>query len=171
MGREFGLAQSRLSKKIAAGRIHLWGRQPGSLQIKQISADLFRPSKYNVVVTLDGKLSTAEAHKQHEFEEEYKDDSKWHDIIFFEDEIREEWRAAGRAAAEPSPPVSDDLPLVVAIKERLNAGDRPGSNVEWLPWCHEIRRMCGKATDGAPDRGYGDRSIQDATRELLKQYK
>ena len=99
MGKEIRPAQSKLSEAIAARRINLWGRQPGSLQIKQISNDLFSPSKYKVIVTFYGDLSTEPPHKRHEFEEEYKDDSKWRDIIFDEDESRREWLPAGRAAS------------------------------------------------------------------------
>ena len=58
MGKEIKPAQLKLSEAIAARRINLWGRQPGSLQIKQISNDLFSPSKYKVIVTLYGDLGT-----------------------------------------------------------------------------------------------------------------
>ena len=99
MGKEIKPAQLKLSEAIAARRINLWGRQPGAPQIGQISNDLFSLSKYKVVVTPHGGLSTEPLRKQHEFEEEYKDDSKWHDIIFAEDEIRREWLPARRAAS------------------------------------------------------------------------
>ena len=76
MGKEIKPAQSKLSEAIAARRINLWGRQPGSLQIKQIPNDLFSPSKYKVIVTLGGHLSTEPPHKRHKFEQEYKDDMR-----------------------------------------------------------------------------------------------
>ena len=105
MGKEIKPAQLKLSVAIAARRINLWGRRPGSSQFKQIPNDLFSLSKYKVVVTPHGDLSTEPPRKRHEFEEEYKDDGKWHDIKFDEDEIRREWLPAGRAEAEPEPPV------------------------------------------------------------------
>jgi hypothetical protein len=142
MGREIAQAQSKLGEKIAAGRIHLWGRQPGSLQFKQIPNDLFRPSKYKVVVTLDGKLSTAEAHKQYEFEEEYKDDSKWHDIIFDEDEIRREWRPAGRVEAEATP-------------ERVAAATAAGDQTETVTEVVETAESLSKNQLGATGNPVG----------------
>jgi hypothetical protein len=109
-------AQLKLSEKIAARRIHPWGTRPGSDQLQLISNDLFSPSDhrsgYRVVVTLHGDLTTDPPHKQWKFEEEYKDDSKWRDIIFFEDKIRREWRAAGRAA-----PGADQAEAVTATIE------------------------------------------------------
>ena len=105
MGREIRPAQLELSMAIAAGRINLWGRRPGSSQFEQIANDLFSLSKFKVVVTPHGDLSTEPPRKRHAFEEEYKDDCKWHDIKFDEDEIRREWLPAGCAEAKPEPPV------------------------------------------------------------------
>src|SRR5262249_42872945 len=104
MGPEIVAAQLELSEKIAAGRIRLWGRRPGSAEFKQISNDLFSLSKYKVVVTPHGDLSTEPPRKRPEFEAEYEDDCKWHDIKFDEDEIRAERRPAGRAGVTPGPP-------------------------------------------------------------------
>ena len=56
-----------------------------------------------MIVTLDGELGTEPPRKRHEFEMEYKKDSKWHHIIFGEDEIRREWLPAGRAASAHEP--------------------------------------------------------------------
>jgi hypothetical protein len=78
---------------------------------------------------------------------------------------------------DPRDPLAAHQPdLVVAIKKRLDAGDRPGSNEEWDQYCHKIREDCGKTatekvTGRTTDWGYGDRTIQNITRELLKQYK
>ena len=102
MGREIRPAQLELSMAIAAGRINLWGRRPGSSQFEQIANDLFSLSKFKVVVTPHGDLSTEPPRKRHAFEEEYKDDCKWHDIKFDEDEIRREWLPAGCAEADPA---------------------------------------------------------------------
>jgi hypothetical protein len=101
MGKEIRSAQLRLSEAIAARRINLWGRRPGSPQREPISNDLFSLSKYKVIVTLDGKLSTEPLHKRHRFEADFEKDSGWHDIIFAEDEIRCEWLPAGRAGSAP----------------------------------------------------------------------
>src|SRR5262245_36854252 len=105
MGSDIRPTQLKLSEKIAARRINLWGRRPGSSQFEQISNDLFSLSKYKVVVTLYGDLSTEPAHKRLSFEKAYEKECGWHDIIFDEDEIRREWRPAGHAEAELEPPV------------------------------------------------------------------
>src|SRR6478752_5477872 len=127
MGKEIKPAQLKLSEAIAARRINLWGRQPGSLQIKQISNALFSPSKYKVIVTIHGEVSTEPSHKRRKFEEEYKDDSKWHDIIFDEDEIRREWLPAGRAAsAHESAKVAATLPARPKQVERVSPGAETG---------------------------------------------
>lgn len=125
MGPEIVAAQLELSEKIAAGRIRLWGRRPGSAEFKQISNDLFSLSKYKVVVTPHGDLSTEPPRKRPEFEAEYEDDCKWHDIKFDEDEIRAERRPAGRAGLAPEP-----LPLLAPYQGRphlrLVSGARSG---------------------------------------------
>ena len=56
-----------------------------------------------MIVTPHADLSTEPPHKRHEFEQEYKDDCGWHDIIFAEDESRREWPPAGRAASAHEP--------------------------------------------------------------------
>ena len=106
MGKEIKPAQLKLSEAIAARRINLWGRRPGSSQFEPISNDLFSLSKYKVVVTPHGNLSTEPPRKQHDFEKEYERECGWHDIIFGEDEIRREWLPAGRAALPDSKPES-----------------------------------------------------------------
>ena len=122
MGREIKPAQLKLSEAIAARRINLWGRQPRSSQFEQIPTELFSLSKYKVVVTFHGDLSTEPPRKRHDFEKEYERECGWHDIIFDEDEIRREWLPAGRAAPayelaevaeesmpEPEPPPEPEL--------------------------------------------------------------
>ena len=127
MGKEIKPAQLKLSEAIAARRINLWGRQPGSLQIKQIPNDLFSPSKYKVIVTPDGDLSTEPPHKRHKFEQEYKDDCGWHDIIFAEDESRREWLPAGRAASAAEPDSLQPPAPEKSGKRRRRPGPRPGA--------------------------------------------
>ena len=126
MGKEIKPAQLKLSEAIAARRINLWGRRPGSAQIEQISNDLFSLSKYKVIVTLDGNLSTEPPHKQHAFEEEYKDDRGRHDIRFAEDESRREWLPAGRAASAHEP-ASEQPPYRLAPRPSLS-GHQLSSN-------------------------------------------
>jgi hypothetical protein len=106
MGKEIKPAQLKLNEAIAAHRINLWGRQPGSSQFEPISNDLFSLPKYKVVVTLHGNLSTEPPRKQHDFEKEYERECGWHTIIFAEDQIRREWLPAGRAALSDSKPKS-----------------------------------------------------------------
>jgi hypothetical protein len=127
MGSEIKPAQLKLSEAIAARRINLWGRQPGSLQIKQIPNDLFSPSKYKVIVTPHADLSTEPPHKRHEFEQEYKDDCGWHDIIFAEDESRREWLPAGRAASAAEPDSLQPPAPEKSGKRRRRPGPRPGA--------------------------------------------
>ena len=128
MGKEIKPAKLKLSEAIAARRINLWGRQPGSLQFEQISNDLFRPSRYKVIVTFHGDLSTEPPHKRHEFEQEYKDDCGWHDIIFAEDESRREWLPAGRAASAHEP--ASEQPTVSPGPEAESGSASPPAELE-----------------------------------------
>jgi hypothetical protein len=129
MGSEIKPAQLKLSEAIAARRINLWGRRPGSAQIEQVSNDLFSLSKYKVIVTLDGHLSTEPPYKQHAFEEEYKDDRGRHDIRFAEDECRREWLPAGRAASAHEP-----------ASEQPHPGGRPPA-LNWQMVDREVFRL------------------------------
>ena len=61
---------------------------------------------------------------------------------------------------DPRDPLAGYQPdLVVAVKNRLNAGHRPGAggNEQWERFCDEVRKDCGKEK---ADRGYSDKTIK-----------
>jgi hypothetical protein len=80
---------------------------------------------------------------------------------------------ATEAAAKP--PTSRADRRDAAIKARLDKGERPGSNVTWDAFRHNIRIDCGAFVGDPKDpkgekyeRGFYDDSIERAARKLMK---
>ena len=71
---------------------------------------------------------------------------------------------------QQSEPMAHNPLLVAAVKNRLEAGHRPGmgGNEQWERFCDEVRKAREKK---ATDRGYGDKTIKRIVDELNEQNK
>ena len=52
------------------------------------------------------------------------------------------------------------------IKEMLQAGQRPGTDIDLKTFCGEVRKRCGVV--GSFHRGFSDEGIEDIARKLMK---